>query len=156
VEAIGVRRAMERAEAADLRLLIDSDADWSGFDDVLALGDSIRVRSKSDLGTCDNKNADFQISATTGEGLGTLRTDIVERIRAAGPSESIAITRDRQVHALRAAQDAIGRALKLPASDVELRDHEVRAADAALDRLVGRIGVEEMLGAVFSRFCIGK
>jgi tRNA modification GTPase len=159
VEAIGIARALERAGQADLCIVIDPEADWSGLPAALEGVDSIRVRSKSDLvdGT-DRKIADdtVSLSVLTGEGLGVLRQAIIGRIRGKGALESILVTRTRQCVVLAQARDALRRAVAVTHASVELRDHEVRSAEAALEMLLGRIGVEEMLGAVFGRFCIGK
>jgi tRNA modification GTPase len=64
--------------------------------------------------------------------------------------------RERQAQALRSAHESCNRLIAVPSSAPELRDHELRSVEMALDALVGRISVEEVLGAVFSRFCIGK
>jgi tRNA modification GTPase len=157
VERIGVERARQKAQAADLCVFLDPDEDWSSEDGLDIFGASIRVRSKSDVcGRQETMPGVLRLSTVTGEGLGELRHAILTRVREVGQVEHILVTRDRQVAALRDAAAALRRASALERSEVELRDHEVRAAEASLDVLLGRIGVEEMLSAVFSRFCVGK
>jgi tRNA modification GTPase len=158
VERIGMERAAARAADADLRLVLDETADWSVLDGFDSDADSIRVRTKLDLARPADgiSDADVSLSVVSGAGLTELRTAIVARARAAAPSEDVLIARRRQRDALASAKEALDRALALGPKHVELRDHEIRSAEAALDALVGRTGVEEVLGAVFARFCIGK
>lgn len=157
VERIGVARALERGQAADLVLLLDSVANWLDLPEGLEMVDSIRVRSKSDIKLAAQADPDvLEVSALTGAGLPLLRAAILEKLRAAGSLDSVLLTRERQTRALDSARAALHRALLLPQGDVELRDHEVQAAGAALDVMIGRLGVEEVLSAVFSRFCVGK
>lgn len=157
VEVIGIQRALARAADADLRVWIDPDADWSVIGADQEEGDSIRVRSKCDI---DNENRfgceALGVSALTGYGMNELKMAIIERIRGMGPAEDVLVIRERQANAMGLAADALDRLLGLQSDAIELRDHEVRAAETALDALLGRVGVEEMLGAVFGRFCIGK
>jgi tRNA modification GTPase len=157
VERLGVARAMEQARVADMRLWLDESGDWSGALGEIEELDLIRVRTKIDLleGKSDD-GASLGISAHTGCGLGALRQRILREIAEAGTAETATVTRLRQQEALGEALAACRRALEDAHGLVELRDHEVRTAERSLDVLVGRIGVEEVLGAVFERFCIGK
>ena len=99
-------------------------------------------------------NADIAVSARTGEGVDQLMRLLVERARTLLPREGeIALSRrQRDLLALCHAQ--------LVEADEErdplLLAEALRSALAALDRLTGRAGTEQMLDALFGRFCIGK
>ncbi len=147
VESIGVARAIERARGADLRVFLQ---DINGLPDgLLPVGDDIVVQAKADIGG--------GVSGKTGAGL----ADLVARItailteRAAGAAT---ITRER--HRL-AVLSAIGsmesaRVEIVTGGRAELVAEQLRAAIRALDSLVGRVDVEQVLGEIFSSFCIGK
>ena len=147
VESIGVARALERAQAADLRVFL---RDINGLPDGLPpVGDDIVVQVKADDGG--------GVSGKTGAGLADLVariTDILTK-RAAGAAT---ITRER--HRL-AVLSAIGsmesaRVEIVTGERAELVAEQLRAAIRALDSLVGRVDVEQVLGEIFSSFCIGK
>jgi tRNA modification GTPase len=155
VEQSGVARALEQAQAADLLLWLDDRGEWD--DPPVDTKDSIRVRTKMDLGVALSEfQPDLSISARTGDGLDALRDRVLRAVREIEGSEAAVVSRVRQERALAAALAACRRAAEADSAALEIRDHEVRSAERALEVLVGRIGVEEVLGEVFSRFCIGK
>ena len=94
------------------------------------------------------------VSAVTGEGLDALRADLVSTARAAMPAPGEAALGQRQHRLLSACRDAVREASR--AHDPLLIAEHLRLARVALDRLVGRSGTEDMLDALFARFCIGK
>jgi tRNA modification GTPase len=99
----------------------------------------------------------FAISAKTGDGLDTLITHIAARAReAAGNASDPAITRVRHRRELESAVRQLDAFLDQPDSPLELRAEDLRLAASALSRLTGRIDAENVLGEIFSRFCIGK
>lgn len=154
VERIGVSRARTRAEAADLRLIL-SAPDAPAGDDLLALarpGD-IEVATKIDL----RAPADgVGVSATTGKGVADLLDLLAERLRSEVAGDGL-IAHEHQRAALKTGRDALLTALTgLDDRGAEEISEDIRAATRALERLTGRIGVEDMLGAVFGRFCLGK
>lgn len=153
VESIGISRAMERAGQADLRLFLLADAD-----EVLPLsavdGDLI-VLGKADLRSSSGVLA---VSGKTGVGVDLLVQQIGERLATRYDDGSLLI-RERQRRALIGAVDSLEVALAwLSRYDerVELVAESLRAAARSLDMLIGRIGVEDILGEIFSSFCIGK
>ncbi len=76
---------------------------------------------------------------------------------ATGGGEGALVTRERHRRALETARDALAKAQKDGlAAAPELLAEDLRAALRALERLIGRIDVEDVLGEIFSRFCIGK
>ncbi len=162
IEAIGVQRALQSAEAADMRIgLAAHDAPLTA--DVTALlGDGdLTVWNKSDEQT--STDADVNVSAKTGEGL----TDLISRIGAAlsfvDPANAGALLRSRHDAALREALAALGDFAKLaedPRSPVrdapEIAAEHLRLARAALGSITGDVGVERLLDVIFSEFCLGK
>ena len=159
VEAEGVRRARARAEAADLRLWVrgpdDAEGDAAGF----ARPGDLLVLTKADQGTAASV-AGFEtlpISTTTGQGLAELHDWIAARLaRDLSGTDFPAVTRERHRRRLAEALAAAeaGRAALEVAP--EMAGDDLRRAADALGRVTGAIGVEDILGEVFSTFCIGK
>jgi len=159
VEAEGVRRARARAEAADLRLWIrgpdDAEGDAAGF----AQPGDLLVLTKADLGAgraVEGFEA-LSVSTATGLGLSDLHDRIAARLaRDLSGADFPAVTRERHRRRLTEALAAAeaGRA----ALDIapEMAGDDLRRAADALARVTGAIGVEDILGEVFSTFCIGK
>ena len=161
VELEGVRRALQRAERADLTLWLDDGqaARASGAGPVG--GPVIAVRTKCDLATAgtagSTAGAQFAISATTGEGLDALLAAIANlAVGAMASGEPAVLTMARHREAFLSARRALASALSAEATDLELIAEEFRRAAAAMDRTVGRVGVEDVLGQIFSRLCVGK
>jgi len=154
VERIGIDRALARAEDADLVLYLEDMDDPRPLE--LPDGWSVlRVGSKADL-VQPNTSYDLCISTVTGEGMQTL-TERLTALAAAsiGGVGDILPTQMRHVSLITKAAEFIGRSLdgSLP---LELRAEELRLAADTLGSLTGAIGAEELLGVIFSRFCIGK
>lgn len=149
IERIGIARARAAAEQADLILWLGPEGQgpvdrptWevaAQCDDPLALRKSITA---------------IRVSARTGEGMTDLRSELVQFARTALPAPGEAALNRRQ-HALicdmaTAVQGARNQSNPLLAAE------DLRLARRALDQLVGRTGTEDMLDALFGRFCIGK
>lgn len=153
VEAIGVARAMERAERADLRLFLLADPDEALL--LQPLPEDLVVLGKADL---RGGTAGLAVSGVTGEGIDALVAEIGARLekRSAGAST---LVRERHRRAALGAIRGLETAeaeLWMGAGRIELAAEALRAATRALDSLVGRIGVEDVLGEIFASFCIGK
>jgi tRNA modification GTPase len=158
IEAEGVRRALARAEAADLRIGVLDGADPAGsgraLDGLIGPGD-LTVWTKADL--VSPRPGALAVSTRTGQGLAELEALLAGKVTAAlGASEAPALTRARHRVGVEAAQAALGRLEAAAAQGVELAAEEARTAAAALGRLTGRIDVEDILGEIFATFCIGK
>ena len=157
VEAEGVRRALERAKAADLRIQVRSPDTSLSFENVGA--DDIRVFNKSDLVTNQQDGETIVLSAGTGVGFPLLEVELARRIAKLSSSRSAPlITRRRHRDALSNAlfhvKQARGNLER--GFGAEIVSEDVRLAAQKLGALVGRIDVEDILGEVFSSFCIGK
>jgi tRNA modification GTPase len=161
VEAEGVRRALSRLDKADIVLwLVDATAPvWEPPVNLEAKRKSfVTALNKIDLAPEAKGVRDcISISAKTGQGLDLL----IDRLQAeaADATEQGAgsplMTRARHRVELEGAQAALKR-FGDPSLSPELKAEELRIAARHLGRLTGRIDVEEVLGAIFAEFCIGK
>ncbi len=151
VEAEGVRRALARAETADMVLWLSPEEEPPppNFEQPL------KVRSKSDDRALAGAGW-LALSVQTGAGLDTLLAEIEQRASTLAGGEPALITRERQRLALAAAAYHLARAGQEFAGFEELRAEELRLAARALDRTIGRVDVEDVLDSLFSTFCIGK
>jgi tRNA modification GTPase len=149
VETIGVQRARLLVEASDVLV-------WLGEpDDAPGHRRSIMVHAKCDLPERGRSpDGPLPVSAATGEGLHQLLARIEELARTSLPGEdAIALNRRQAAHVAEAAEvlEAAGQL-----HDLVLLAENLRVARAAFDRLTGRAGVEQVLDALFARFCLGK
>jgi tRNA modification GTPase len=169
VEQEGVRRARARAEDADLVLWLaegEQAADPEAMRSLWKSGEANRsggsvwiVRNKIDLSGPKGAQAlgEFGISAGRGDGIPDLVEALVKfAAEFFGASEGAVVTRARQRDLLSRAADSLRRSLELVEEGEELAAEELRAAAYALGRLLGRVDVEDVLGAIFQKFCIGK
>jgi tRNA modification GTPase len=149
VEAMGVARASALVQAADVLL-------WLGQpEDAPAHARLIKVHAKSDLPDRAAAPAgSLPVSARTGSGLTPLLERAVDLARQVLPDEgAIALNRRQSTH-LEEAADALRGAAD--ATELILTAEQLRRARGAFDRLTGRAGVEDLLDALFGRFCLGK
>jgi tRNA modification GTPase len=154
IERIGVDRTIARAASADLILWL-SDEDTPPPDEIAGSTEIFRVFGKADLKQAPAGR--LAICAPSGEGLPELLASIATRACAAmGNGDSALFARARHRAAVLEASDALDDALDPGDKAPELRAEDLRRAARALGRIVGVIDVEEILGAIFSRFCIGK
>jgi tRNA modification GTPase len=148
VEAIGVERARGALETADLVL-------WLGPEGQGPSPDAWEIEPQSDrAGHPVKRSPRHRLSALTGEGLDALRRDLVEAARAALPRPGEAALNQRQHRLLSEAETMLASASQL--TDPLLVAEHLRLARVAFDALVGRTTTEDMLDALFGRFCIGK
>lgn len=146
VEAIGVQRTRERAERADLRIVLAKAEDDEARAPVRR-GDLLRV-AKADLAPRSGE----AVSGLTGEGVEALLQDVVRELKTRVAGAGLVANR-RQAEHLRRAQEA----LTVEAGDAaELIGERIRSALQSLAQLVGLVGADDYLDVVFSRFCIGK
>ena len=97
------------------------------------------------------------LSAINGTGVDDLVRRLAQFAEEFFTAEPVLVTRERHRLALRAASEALDEALRLGSDGAEeLLAEQVRLATRALERLTGRIGVEDILDVIFRDFCIGK
>lgn len=146
VEAIGVRRARERAEQADLRIfLLDGPADLTPS--LFQHGDIVR-RAKADLAPGPGDG----VSGLTGAGVDDLLSAVAAELQSRVAGAGLVANR-RQAEHLARARDALR---VVAGASAELIGEGIRAALSSLEQLVGLVGADDYLDVVFSRFCIGK
>ena len=188
VEAEGVRRALARAEEADLRIGVVESASQAPVDlkqalratDVLAVSkiDTHRrhpgAAQSGEPGTQGQRLQHVSpwvpdhasgvsgmttvgVSAHSGEGLRELEALLAQRVtKALGQEEAPVLTRARHRRLVEEARAALLRAIPALDAGPELAAEDVRVAADQIGRLTGRIDVEDLLGEIFSSFCIGK
>ena len=147
IEAIGVGRAAEEIAKADLVLWLDPENP--------APGGAWVVHAKSDIAGSAVPSEGLSISARTGDGMNELRTRLVAEARERLPKPGSAALNSRQRELLADAAGSLECAGR-SGRDPLLLGEDLRTVRAAFDAMVGRSGVEDMLDALFGRFCIGK
>ena len=146
IESIGIDRARRELDRSDIIL-------WLG-DEGQGPAGSLEISSKSDIEGAAKSNAAHYVSAQTGEGVEALIADLVQRARQLLPKPGLAAFNQRQAESLSDAHDAIE---GISADeDLLLIGERLRIARRSLDRLLGRHSTEDVLDALFGRFCIGK
>ena len=161
VEAEGVRRALARAEHADLKLLVLDGGQWPRIDAETAKlidDQAICVVNKADLlrepePVAVEGRAALKLSCKTGLGLDALVAEIAGRAKGAMSGGEL-LTRARHRAAVEEARAALDRARV--AGPLELKAEDLRLAARAIGRIAGRVDVEDVLDLVFKEFCIGK
>ena len=150
VEEIGISRALERSSLSDLRIVLTEDGEYplglkKRDTDIICI-------AKDDQG---NRGG---VSGKTGAGIDRLKNNIWDILNDKAQYVGIA-TRERHKSSMVNAKKFLGNAVVSLRDGPEYYDitaEEIRAATSALDSLIGRIGVEDVLDEVFSSFCLGK
>ncbi len=164
VEQEGIRRTLDRTRSADLVLWI-SDASNDGSDasarralptaPVLRVINKIDLRSDADMPIPGDD--EVRVSALTGAGIDTLTRRLAKEAAARIGQRPVApLTQLRHRLAVEAAHRSLSSFLDDNSAGIELRAEHLRLAADDLGRVVGLIGVEDVLGHIFGRFCIGK
>jgi len=169
IEREGMRRAHAEVQRADVALLVlDARDPQAGREALAAAAAGVPARlwilNKSDLpgpsaATHPPADDEVRVSALTGDGLDRLHAAL-RRLAAGGAPEAAEgefSARARQVEGLRTTLDhADAAAAQLAGERMELAAEELRLAHAALGRITGQVDADELLGHIFSSFCIGK
>ena len=150
VEEICISRALERSSLSDLRIVLTEDGEYpvglkKRDTDIICI-------AKDDQG---NRGG---VSGKTGAGIDRLKNNIWDILNNKAQYVGIA-TRERHKSSMVNAKKFLGNAVVSLRDGPEYYDitaEEIRAATSALDSLIGRIGVEDVLDEVFSSFCLGK
>lgn len=151
VEGIGIKLAQERAEAADLRIFL---AEQDEILDVEFKPGDLQLLPKADV----RVSSEGAISGKSGQGVDELVTHVSMTLKDRSAHTGIA-TRTRHRDALRRSSESLARAMEHLDDGPEFYDivaEDVRSAIRALELLVGRINVENLLDEIFSSFCLGK
>lgn len=153
-ETIGVDRARKAAAEADLVILLEDMANPLPI--VLNVEREVtKVGAKCDTGQGDAARYDLVVSSLTGNGIPGLLELIAARLREDLPGgEGLISVRERHVGHILRARDALLRVGE--ALEMEIVAEELRVAAVEIGRVVGLGDTEDLLGEIFSRFCIGK
>jgi tRNA modification GTPase len=163
VEEEGIKRSRERILGADIVLWV-----WSA--DIIgselpegSLSPDLFVQNKSDLIAPQSRlsrnvlTGGVELSTKTERGLPELLTELSILVENRyGDVESVVFTSARQKIVAQRSIRHLNDALEVDNSRLEMKAEEVRCACEEIARLTGRVDVEDWLGAIFSRFCIGK
>jgi len=167
VEKIGINRAWLEIERADLALyIVDATAGVRQPDTeiladlpeklqtiiILNKIDILGIKSKEMVG---KRQTEIWLSAKSGDGVALLRAAILRCIGWQPTSEGTFLARERHLQALRDAATCLNRAADHMGS-LELQAEELRLAQRAFTDLTGTYTADDLLGEIFSRFCIGK
>jgi tRNA modification GTPase len=177
VERIGIERAWGQIEGADAVLFLHdltrcNQAEYQAAD--ADIGQSLAQRLAGRVTVIDVWNkadaapagVDFaaghehlQLSAKTGAGLDALRQRLLQLAGWQSGAEGLYIARERHVQALRRVGEHLGMAgqyLDAQAQSLDLLAEELRMAQNALNDITGAFSADDLLGVIFSSFCIGK
>jgi tRNA modification GTPase len=177
VERIGIQRAWQQIEGADAVLFLHdltraAGADYAAADRAIAT--SLREKLGRQVPVLDVWNKadaapeaaaghaghnDVVLSARTGNGLQVLRERLLALAGWQAAPEGVFIARERHVQALGRVDEQLRNAaalLQLQAQALDLLAEELRLAQNALSEITGEFSADDLLGVIFSRFCIGK
>ncbi len=156
IELEGVDRARRAIERADVVLRVIDGASREGLGDSPAAPDEMLVFNKSDLAASDGEG--LRISCTTGDGIDPLVDAIVARVAPERGRGSLAAINARHQACLQRAADSLDAAAAAleAGTEPEFVSLDLRDALDAVGEVVGRVDSEDILGKIFSSFCIGK
>lgn len=174
VEQIGIERSQKAVNEADVALvLIDPREGLNAKTQAILNGlpqdlKRIEIHNKADLtgetatafsdGIQTQTGAEtlIRLSAKTGAGLDLLKQALLKEIGWQGESESLFLARSRHLNALRAAEAELENAALCGNNQIELLAEHLRLAQTACSEITGEFTADDLLGVIFSRFCIGK
>jgi tRNA modification GTPase len=169
VERIGIARSWEAIAGADVVLFLRdlsrrgepaydaADAEIAAL--LPAATPRLEVWNKADAAAADVPDEAMALSARTGAGLDALRRALLAQAGWQPAAEGLFIARTRHVQALREARahlEAAQAHAAVRCAALDLLAEELRLAHRALMAITGEYGTEDLLGAIFGRFCIGK
>ncbi|WP_118183995.1 tRNA uridine-5-carboxymethylaminomethyl(34) synthesis GTPase MnmE [Paraburkholderia phosphatilytica] len=178
VEKIGIERTWGEIEKADVVLhLLDARSGQTAEDDVIAARfpanvPVVRILNKTDLtdqgpvvNTLGDASAtgkdvrEIRLSAKKGDGIALLRAELLRIAGWQAGAESVYLARERHLIALRAAEEHLQFAAQHAGQNAQALDlfaEELRLAQEQLNSITGEFTSDDLLGVIFSRFCIGK
>ena len=176
VEKIGIERTWNEIERADVVLhLLDARTGMNAEDHTIAARFPVgvpvlRVMNKTDLTdiapavqTLDEAEGvdlrEVRLSAKQGDGIALLRAELLRIAGWQAGAESVYLARERHLIALRAAQEHLATAAQHADQNAQALDlfaEELRLAQEQLNSITGEFTSDDLLGVIFSRFCIGK
>ncbi|WJF90112.1 tRNA uridine-5-carboxymethylaminomethyl(34) synthesis GTPase MnmE [Paraburkholderia bonniea] len=176
VEKIGIARSWSEIDRADVVLhLLEAQTGMTGEDEVIAARfpagvPVVRVLNKTDLtrtgpdvmrrdAIAGGQLCEVRLSARTGAGIALLRAELLRIAGWQAGAEGVYLARERHLVALRSAQEHLALAAQHAsqnAAALDLFAEELRLAQERLNAITGEFTSDDLLGVIFSRFCIGK
>lgn len=177
VERIGIERSQQAVQQADVALILIDPREGINATTEKILNTlppelkKIEIHNKSDLTgetvgqflrdhttqtIFSNADSMIALSAKTGIGLDVLKQALLQQINWQGESEGLFLARSRHINALKQAQQQLNAAADCTGHYIELMAEHLRLAQQALSEITGEFSADDLLGVIFSRFCIGK
>ena len=172
VEKIGIERAWGAIEGADAVLFLhdlteQNATDYIAADAILKRAIALKIPKKTPVIDVWNKSdavpsavsTGVVISAKTGEGLQALRGQLLRAVGWQSAPEGVYMARERHVQALAKVQTQLAAAavqLQAVSPALDLLAEDLRQAQIALSEITGKFSPDDLLGEIFSKFCIGK
>ena len=174
VEKIGIERSHKAVQTADVALILIDPREGINSTTATILNSlpatlkRIEIHNKIDLtgeaparlnpATANVCGADtlIKLSAKHGVGLALLKQALLEQIGWQGESDSLFLARSRHLNALHQAQTELDHAALCSSNQIELLAEHLRLAQLACNEITGEFTADDLLGVIFSRFCIGK
>ncbi|MCO6507940.1 MAG: tRNA uridine-5-carboxymethylaminomethyl(34) synthesis GTPase MnmE [Snodgrassella sp.] len=177
VERIGIERSQQAIQQADVALVLVDRREGINATTAAILAQlpaglrKIEVHNKIDLtgeaaASVSRETGVLQaftdagqviaLSARTGTGLELLRQALLQQVGWQGESEGLFLARTRHIQALEQAQQELVNASMCQDNQIELFAEHLRLAQNALNEITGEFSADDLLGVIFSRFCIGK
>ncbi len=162
VEQLGIARTWAAVEKADVALLLVDTAHGLGTHEAATLArlptiPHLTIHNKIDVSgeAARVEGDDIWLSAKTGAGLNLLQQKLLALAGWQAAGEGVFMARTRHLEALARAAAHLAQA-RVTAVQLELFAEELRLAQAALSEITGEFSADDLLGEIFSRFCIGK
>lgn len=172
VEKIGIQKTLDAIAGADVvvhitgalkKISADNSEDAEILSQVIDINRKnvpiLEVVNKCDLVRPENTKGVYAISALTGEGMDVFKEALLEAVGWKGTTESLFLARQRHIEALKSALSHVEEALRILGCDKPMLDllaEELKLSANDLGDVVGQTPTEDLLGMIFSRFCIGK
>lgn len=177
VERIGIERSQQAVQQADVALVLVDRREGINATTAAILAQlpaglhKIEVHNKidltgeavssvsretGDLVTFTDASQVIALSAKTGTGLNLLRQALLQQVGWQGESEGLFLARTRHIQALEMAREELVNASLCQDNQIELFAEHLRLAQNALNEITGEFSADDLLGVIFSRFCIGK
>jgi tRNA modification GTPase len=172
VEKIGIERAWVEIQSADAVLFLhdltqQGAIDYIATDAIIQTALALKLPPKTPIIHVWNKSdaapplgsEGVVISAKTGDGLQALREQLLRTVGWQSAPEGVFMARERHVHALAKVDEQLARAsnqLQLPSPALDLLAEDLRQAQLHLSDITGQFTPDDLLGEIFSKFCIGK
>jgi len=167
VEKEGIKRAIDVIAQADVVLMMydaqDQSPDFSLLPEKLDLKKLLVIKNKIDLtnerpGRCiEQGKTQLSICAKEIQGVDLLRQELADMAGLDSGAEGVVLARKRHIIALEESLEAINNALlQLEGGAIELMAEDLRHAGQAMGSITGEFSSDDLLGEIFSSFCIGK